>query len=433
MHDVLTAHWVTGLHGTPTVPGDKSISHRAVLLGAAAAGDTRIVGLLHADDVLRTIAAVRGLGIDVTISDDAVTVHGQGAFGLQAPDDVIDFGNSGTGARLTLGLLAGFDFPVVCTGDASLRRRPMNRVLDPLRLTGAQAYASAGGRMPLYFQGSAQPRALDYTLPVASAQVKSAVLLAGLHAIGDTLVHEPDPTRDHSERMLAAFGARIERHGGTIHLHGGARLTGMPVHVPADPSSAAFLLAAALITPDSQVSVENVCLNPLRTGLFDTLQEMGADLVLSDVREQNGEPLGTLTARSSRLSGVLVPAERAPSMIDEYPILAVIAAFAEGTTRMDGLHELRVKESDRLVATARALTAIGGRAEVDGDSLIVHGSTDLPGGARVTTHGDHRLAMAFLCAGCATRAPVSIDEAGMMATSFPGFVDLMRGMGADIR
>ncbi len=426
------------LRGKIRAPGDKSISHRALILGAMAAGETRITGLLEGDDVLRTAAAMRAFGAVVEhLGDGAWRVLGQGGFA--EPQDVIDCGNAGTGVRLIMGAAAGFDLSATFTGDASLRKRPMGRVLDPLSLMGARHMGRSGGRLPLTLKGGALT-GLTYELPVASAQVKSAVLLAGLHAEDGVTVREPEPTRDHTERMLRAFGAVVEVSDvagvRVIRLAGGQALTGAVIDVPGDPSSAAFPLVAALITPGSEVTVEGVLLNPLRTGLFETLREMGADLTITGARDAGGEPVGDITARYSQLVGVEVPPQRAPSMIDEYPILAVAAAFAEGRTAMRGVGEMRVKESDRLALMARGLAACGVGVEEEAEALTVIGSArgnhPIRGGASVTTHGDHRIAMSHLVLGLAAQEAVSVDEPGMIATSFPGFVALMNGLGAGI-
>ena len=434
----LTARRAGPLKGRVRAPGDKSISHRALIFGALANGETTIEGLLEGDDVLRTADAMRAFGADVRqLGPGRWSVVGVG--GLREPADVIDCGNSGTGVRLIMGAAAGFALSATFTGDASLRGRPMRRVLKPLGEMGASWTASEGDRLPLTLHGGGLKR-ISYRLPEPSAQVKSAVLLAGLRADGGAEVIEPDPTRDHTERMLRAFGATVEvideGAGRRIVLPGGQHLSAAAVRVPGDPSSAAFPIVAALIVPGSEVTVEGVLLNPLRTGLFETLREMGADLTISNSRQEGGEPVGDLTARHSQLRGVVAPPERAPSMIDEYPILAVAAAFARGATVMRGLGELRVKESDRIALTAAGLAACGVGIEEQPEGLTVvgaeRGAHGVKGGARVTTHGDHRIAMSHLVLGMASEAPVSVDEPGMIATSFPGFVALMAGLGGEI-
>ena len=434
----LTAQPVTGLTGTVRAPGDKSMSHRALILGAMATGVTTIDGLLEGDDVRATAAAMRAFGATVErLNEGRWRVTGKG--GLFEPDNVIDCGNAGTGARLIMGAAAGYPITTTFTGDASLRGRPMKRVLTPLETMGARWLGRSGGRLPISVQGGAL-NAIDYGLPVPSAQVKSAVLLAGLNAVGETCVVEPEPTRDHTERMLRAFGARVdvsdEPRGRAIRLRGGQALRAAAIDVAGDPSSAAFLLVAALITPGSEVTVCNVMLNALRTGLFNTLVEMGADLTIANERESGGETIGDITARFSALTGVVVPPERAVSMIDEYPILAVAAAFARGPTVMRGLGELRVKESDRIALMAAGLKACGVGLEEEPEGLIVVGTAGanhpVRGGGSIVTHGDHRIAMSFLILGFAAREAVRVDEPGMIATSFPGFVTLMNGLGARI-
>jgi len=419
------------LAGRVRAPGDKSISHRALILGALATGVTEIEGLLEGEDVLRTAEAMRAFGADVVRHGEGRwTVTGRGGF--SAPDGVIDCGNSGTGVRLIMGAAAGFPIKATFTGDASLRKRPMNRVLEPLGQMGARWEAAEGGRLPLTLKGG-NLHHIRYRLPVASAQVKSAVLLAGLNAEGGVEVEEPEATRDHTERMLRAFGAAVHTKDGDIILPAGQKLTGTHVAVPGDPSSAAFPLVAALITPGSEVTVEGVLLNALRTGLFETLKEMGADLTVSNPRASSGEHVGDVTARCSALKGVVVPPDRAPSMIDEYPILAVAAAFADGETVMRGIGEMRVKESDRIALMARGLEACGVDVEEEPEGFIVRGTGKPPrGAASIETAGDHRIAMSHLVLGLAAEAPVKVDEPEMIATSFPGFGDMMRGLGADI-
>lgn len=430
----LTARRSGPLQGRVRAPGDKSISHRALILGALASGETRIEGLLEGEDVRRTAGAMAAFGAEVTrLGEGRWRVKGQG--GLVEPADVVDCGNSGTGVRLIIGAAAGFELAATFTGDSSLRGRPMRRVLKPLGEMGASWTARSGERLPLTLKGGGLKR-IAYRLPEPSAQVKSAVLLAGLNAEGGAEVIEAHATRDHTERMLRAFGAEVvvreTAEGRRISLAGGMRLTGAEVRVPGDPSSAAFPVVAALITPGSEVTIEGVLLNPLRTGLFETLREMGADLAIANLREAGGEPVGDLTARHSRLRGVVVPPERAPSMIDEYPILGVAAAFAEGATVMRGLAELRVKESDRIALMAAGLSACGLRVAEEAEGLTVLGGGVVAGGAQVATHGDHRIAMSHLVLGLASERPVSVDEPAMIATSFPGFAQLMAGLGGEI-
>jgi 3-phosphoshikimate 1-carboxyvinyltransferase len=427
------------LRGIVRAPGDKSISHRSMILGALATGTTTVEGLLEGDDVLATARAMRAFG--ARVEQEGVgrwRIEGKGGF--EEPVDVIDCGNAGTGVRLIMGAAAGFPMCATFTGDSSLRGRPMSRVLDPLARMGATWLGRDKGRLPLTLKGGGL-RGLNYTLPMASAQVKSAVLLAGLHAEGGVEVIEPEATRDHTERMLRAFGAEVlvedRKVGGKtfrhIRLPEGQKLTGTHVAVPGDPSSAAFPLVAGLIVPGSEVTVEGVMLNDLRTGLFTTLREMGADLTISNQRVASGEDVGDITARYSKLKGVVVPPERAPAMIDEYPILAIAAAFASGETVMRGVGEMRVKESDRIALTAAGLEACGVDVEEEPEGFIVRGTGQPPrGGATVETHGDHRIAMSHLILGMAAQAPVAVDEPGMIATSFPGFADLMRGLGATL-
>lgn len=434
----MTAHPSGPLHGTAEVPGDKSVSHRALILGALSVGETAITGLLEGQDVLDTAAAMAAFGAEVERHGEGRwSVHGVGVGGFAEPDSVIDCGNSGTGVRLVMGAMATSPIAATFTGDASLRSRPMARVTDPLALFGARAFGRSGGRLPMTVIGAASPVPVDYTVPVPSAQVKSAVLLAGLNAPGQTVVHEAEATRDHTERMLRGFGAEVEVEdtgtGRRIALTGRPELRAQTIAVPRDPSSAAFPVAAALIVPGSEVRVPGIGLNPTRAGLYTTLREMGAELEFENPREEGGEPVADLVARFSEgLRGIEVPPERAPSMIDEYPILSVVAANAEGRTVMRGVKELRVKESDRIDAMARGLEAMGVTVEEDEDTLIVHGRGPggVPGGGTASARLDHRIAMSFLVLGLAAQAPVSVDDAGPIATSFPVFEALMGGLGA---
>ena len=436
----MTARKSGPLKGTAAVPGDKSISHRALIFGAMAVGETKITGLLEGQDVLDTAKAMRAFGAEVTQhGPGAWSVHGVGVGGFREPADVIDCGNSGTGVRLIMGTMATTAMTATFTGDASLRKRPMGRVTDPLALFGARAYGRQGGRLPMTIVGAANPVPVCYALPVASAQVKSAVLLAGLNAPGETVVIEREPTRDHSERMLVGFGAELNvEHGPEGHvitLKGRPELRPQTVAVPRDPSSAAFPVCAALIVEGSDILVPGVSQNLTRNGLYLTLVEMGAEIEFLDPREEGGEPVADLRVRfSGSMKGIEVPPERAPSMIDEYPILSVVAAFAEGPTVMRGVKELRVKESDRIDAMARGLEACGVRIEEDEDTLIVHGmgAGGMPGGATAKTHLDHRIAMSLLGAGMAAQKPVSVDDASPIVTSFPIFETLMIGLGATL-
>jgi 3-phosphoshikimate 1-carboxyvinyltransferase len=438
----VTAARARALKGRARVPGDKSISHRALIMGGLAVGETNISGLLEGDDVLRTAAVMRALGAKIERRDVGGTatwhVWGRGVGGLSEPVDVLDMGNSGTGARLIAGLVSAYPFLSVMTGDASLRERPMDRVIKPLSQTGAAFHARAGGKLPMAIRGTSLSMPLTYDSPVASAQVKSAVLLAGLHAPGRTTITEPAASRDHTERMFRHFGVEVEAGPASsgsaaykVSITGQPELTGKPIVVPGDPSSAAFPVVAALLIEGSDIIIENVGLNPLRTGLFDTLREMGAHLETLNTRLEAGEPVADLRVKHSALKGVHVPAARAPSMIDEYPILAVAAACAEGETRMDGLAELRVKESDRLAAMVSGLKACGVDAVAEGDTMIVRGNSKPPKGhAIIPVHLDHRIAMSFLVLGQASEKSVQIDDGFAIATSFPDFVPLMSKLGA---
>jgi 3-phosphoshikimate 1-carboxyvinyltransferase len=426
------------LTGTARVPGDKSISHRALILGALSVGETRVSGLLEGEDVLNTAKSMQALGAKVERTGNfAWRVHGVGVAGFAQPASPLDFGNSGTGCRLVMGAVAGCPITAVFDGDASLRSRPMRRVLDPLALMGARVIQEGeGGRLPLTLQGARDPVPIAYRTPVASAQIKSAVLLAGLAAPGVTTVIEQEASRDHTELMLKHFGAEIisepeGRHGRKISLIGEPELHGAAVVVPADPSSAAFPVVAALIVEGSDIILPDVMTNPLRTGLLTTLREMGASIEETEVRRDAGEPMARLRVRASKLRGVEVPPERAPSMIDEYLVLAVAASFAEGTTVMRGLQELRVKESDRLEATAAMLRVNGVKVDIARDDLIVEGRGHVAGGGLVITHMDHRIAMSALVMGLAADKPVKVDDTGFIATSFPDFIPMMRSLGAE--
>lgn len=436
----MTAHRSGPLTGMASVPGDKSISHRALIFGAMAVGETKITGLLEGQDVLDTAKAMQAFGATVTQHGaGAWSVHGVGVGGFQEPADVIDCGNSGTGVRLIMGTMATTPMTVTFTGDASLRKRPMGRVTDPLSLFGTKAYGRKGGRLPMTVIGAANPVPVRYALPVASAQVKSAVLLAGLNTPGQTVVIEKEPTRDHSERMLLGFGAELTvektSEGNVITLTGQPELRPQTVAVPRDPSSAAFPVCAALIVEGSDIFVPGVSQNLTRNGLYITLVEMGAEIEFQNPRTEGGEPVADLRVRfSGNMKGIEVPAERAPSMIDEYPILSVVAACASGKTVMRGVKELRVKESDRIDATARGLESCGVTIEEDEDTLIVHGmgAGAVPGGATCATHIDHRIAMSFLVLGMASQKPISVDDASPIATSFPIFEHLMTTLGATL-
>ena len=436
----MTARAGGALRGVAEVPGDKSISHRSLILGALAVGETRVTGLLEGQDVLDTATAMRAFGAQVErLAPGEWRVHGVGVGGFREPEAVIDCGNSGTGVRLIMGAMATTGITATFTGDASLRKRPMGRVTDPLALFGARAWGRAGGRLPMTVVGAADPVPVRYTVPVPSAQVKSAVLLAGLNAPGQTVVIEREATRDHSERMLRGFGAEVvvepRPEGNVITLTGRPELRPQAVAVPRDPSSAAFPVCAALVVPGSEITVPGVSRNPTRDGLYVTLLEMGADIAFLNPREEGGEPVADLRVRfTGELRGIEVPPERAPSMIDEYPILSVVAAFATGTTVMRGVRELRVKESDRIAAMAAGLRACGVTVADDEDTMTVQGmgADGVPGGAICATHLDHRIAMSFLICGMAAARPVTVDDASPIATSFPVFGPLMRGLGASL-
>ncbi|WP_170351765.1 3-phosphoshikimate 1-carboxyvinyltransferase [Ruegeria atlantica] len=436
----MTSHPCGPLTGTAEVPGDKSISHRSLILGAMAVGETRISGLLEGEDVLDTAKAMRAFGAEVTDHGDGEwSVHGVGVGGFAEPDQVIDCGNSGTGVRLIMGAMATCPISATFTGDASLNKRPMARVTDPLALFGTQSVGRSGGRLPMTIVGAAEPVPVWYEVPVPSAQVKSAVLLAGLNAPGKTVVIEKEATRDHSERMLAGFGAEINvedtDEGRVITLTGRPELKPQVIAVPRDPSSAAFPVCAALITPGSDVLVPGIGLNPTRAGLFTTLREMGADLTYENEREEGGEPVADLRAKySPNMEGINVPPERAASMIDEYPVLSVVAANANGTTMMGGVKELRVKESDRIDAMARGLRANGVTVDEGEEWWSVEGLGigNVPGGGTCESYLDHRIAMSFMVMGMGAKSPVSVDDGGPIATSFPIFEPLMAALGAKV-
>ncbi|WGW05457.1 3-phosphoshikimate 1-carboxyvinyltransferase [Tropicibacter oceani] len=435
----MTSYKSGPLKGEAHVPGDKSISHRSLILGAMTVGETKVTGLLEGQDVLDTAKAMQAFGADIEKRGETWHIHGVGVGGFGEPENVIDCGNSGTGVRLIMGAMATCPITATFTGDASLNKRPMARVTDPLALFGARAYGRSGGRLPMTIVGAANPVPVRYATPVPSAQVKSAVLLAGLNAPGETVVIEREATRDHSERMLAGFGATITTEdtdeGRVITLQGRPEFTPQTIIVPRDPSSAAFPVCAALITEGSDVLVPNIGLNPTRAGLFFTLQDMGADLTFENMREEGGEPVADLRAKfSPDLKGIEVPAERAASMIDEYPVLSAVAAFAQGKTHMPGVKELRVKESDRIDAMATGLRAAGITVDEGEDWWTVHGRGfgDVPGGATVQSHLDHRIAMSFLVMGLATEKPMSVDDGQPIATSFPIFEGLMAQLGARI-
>ena len=436
----MTSHKCTGLSGVVEVPGDKSISHRSLIFGAMALGKTEISGLLEGQDVLDTAKAMEAFGASVTNHGDGNwTVHGVGVGGFSEPDGVIDCGNSGTGVRLIMGAMATHDMTATFTGDASLNKRPMARVTDPIALFGAEAYGRKGGRLPMTIVGAKHPVPVRYAVPMPSAQVKSAVMLAGLNAPGETVIIEKEATRDHTERMLVGFGAEVDveitAEGRVITLRGYPELKPQTISVPRDPSSAAFPVCAALITEGSDILVPNIGLNPTRAGLYTTLREMGADLVFENERLEGGEPVADLRAKfSPNMKGIEVPPERAASMIDEYPILSVVASFAEGETIMRGVKELRVKESDRIDAMAKGLRANGMDIDEGEDWWIIHGKGmgNVPGGGLAETFLDHRIAMSFLILGMGSEKPVHIDDGGPIVTSFPNFEPLMSALGAKL-
>lgn len=436
--NALVSHKTPSLRGTVRIPGDKSISHRALILGSLAVGTTTLTGLLDSADVMATAVALRQMGARIAQDGDGTwRVDGVGIGGLREPGGVLDLGNSGTGVRLLMGVAASHPFTSFFTGDASLRARPMDRIIRPIEAIGAQVRARGGARLPLMIEGTAEAVPIEYAPPMASAQVKTAVLLAGLNAAGTTRVIEATPTRDHTERLLGLFGAELEvEDGGRGHV---VSLTGQPelvpqaLAVPGDPSSAAFPAVGAILSPDAEVTLQNVCLNPLRTGLYETLREMGADISFTNEKEAAGETVADVVVRSSDLRGVDVPPERSASMIDEYPVLGAAAACASGTTRLHGLGELRLKESDRLSAMAQGLAACGVTVRETADGIEIEGTGQPPqGGAHIVTDFDHRVAMAFLVLGAVTAEPVTVDDDSSIATSFPDFVPLMNGLGARI-
>ncbi|WP_455466161.1 3-phosphoshikimate 1-carboxyvinyltransferase [Bartonella sp. B39] len=435
----MTSYQSTSLSGRITIPGDKSISHRSLILGGLASGETHIHGLLESDDVLNTAAAMQAMGACIHRKDDLWIIRGTGNGCLLAAQKPLDFGNAGTGARLVMGMVGPYHMKTTFIGDASLSKRPMGRILDPLRLMGVEIEATYGDHLPLTLYGPKMASPIRYRIPMASAQVKSAILLAGLNTAGTTTVIEPILTRDHTEKMLKAFGAELEIETdaeGTrfIHLGGQPHLTGQVINIPGDPSSAAFPLIAALLVEDSDITLENVLINPSRIGFIETLWEMGAQIELLNKRQTGGEDIADLRVKSSTLKGVTVPKKRAPSMIDEYPALAVAAAFAEGKTIMLGIEELRVKESDRLSAIAQGLKINNVNCEEGKDFLIVHGKGSAKGlgGGKVTTHLDHRIAMCFLVFGLVSEKPVTIDDKRMISTSFPEFVPFIKRLGGKI-
>jgi 3-phosphoshikimate 1-carboxyvinyltransferase len=426
---------ISGIHGTIIVAGDKSISHRSLMLGSLAIGETRINNLLEGADVLHTADAMRAFGANIVKNDNTYVIQGVGVGGLREPSQALNFGNAGTGVRLTMGLCATHNMTSIFYGDESLSRRPMGRILEPLRLFGAKTTGRHGDKLPLALVGTDESVPIEYHMPVASAQVKSAILLAGLNTHGTTRIYEYVKTRDHTEKMLQHFGANItvtETNQATvIELKGYAELTPQNITVPSDPSSAAFPICAALITPNSEITIQNVLMNPTRTGLFDTLIEMGADITYHNQRLESGEMIADITARSSHLKGIIVPSERAASMIDEYPILMIVATQASGQTIMRGIGELRVKESDRITAMCHGLTAIGATITEEPEGVIVENSV-LTGNATIKTFMDHRIAMAFLIAGTVSQNPVAIDDASFIQTSFPNFIDIMNKVGCKI-
>lgn len=424
---------VKSIKGRITVPGDKSISHRSLLLASQCVGTTRISGLLEGEDVIHTAECLRQLGVDIKKEGSDWIVNGVGIGGLSAPSEPLYMGNSGTGARLMMGLVAPYSFSTSFTGDESLSKRPMKRVLEPLQKMGIEIeFHGSEGSLPMTIKGSDELVPIEYELPVASAQVKSAILLAGLNIAGKTTVIEKKKTRNHTELMLRSLGVEIITKGDKITITGQPEILAKDITVPADPSSAAFFAVAAAIIPGSEIVIENINLNPLRTGLYKTLEEMGADIEYLNAREEAGDKVADIKVKYSKLKGITVPAERAPSMIDEYPILAVAASLAMGKTRMEGLEELKVKESDRLSAIAAGLQANGVGIKMGNDWLEVQGSDKIPGGGNVKTHMDHRIAMSFLVMGAAAQKEVEVDDSSMIATSFPNFIKLFQRVGGKV-
>ncbi len=438
--NMLTSFAASQLSGEGVIPGDKSMSHRALMLGSLAIGTTKVTGLLRGADVLSTLSAMQALGVEILDGDDGdITITGVGTFGLRAPSEPLDLGNAGTGVRLLMGLVAGQPITATFTGDDSLSKRPMRRITDPLELMGPEISVSEGGLLPVTITGTDTPLAVDYTPKVASAQIKSAILLAAINARGTTIIREPHISRDHTESMLRHFGVEISQEIADdgqhiVSMAGEQSLKAADILVPRDPSSAAFAMVAALITEGSDITLPAIGMNPQRTGLITTLIEMGGDITISNERVEGGEPIADLRIRSSTLKGITVPAERAASMIDEYPILSVAAAIAEGSTYMPGIAELRVKETDRISVTADGLRANGVDVSETEDSMTVIGNRDaITGGAIIDSCHDHRIAMSFLTLGMVSKVPITVSNIETIATSFPGFADLMNGLGADIR
>ena len=438
--DKLISYASHALSGQVDIPGDKSVSHRSLMLGGVAVGQTRVSGLLRGEDVLSTLNAMRALGVSITEEENGdVVIDGVGPYGLRAPEGDLDLGNAGTGVRLLMGLVAGQPLTATFTGDESLSVRPMRRITDPLGLMGADVTTAEGGLLPVTITGSETPLAIDYSPPVASAQIKSAILLAGLNARGTTIIREPHISRDHTESMLRHFGAEVSQEitddgQHIVQLTGEATLRAADILVPRDPSSAAFAMVAALITKGSDITLPAIGMNPQRTGLILTLQEMGGDITLSNERVEGGEPVADMRVRSSALRAITVPAMRAASMIDEYPILSVAAAAAEGTTHMPGVAELRVKETDRISVMAEGLKKNGISVSETDDSMSVEGNrAAITGGVEIDSCHDHRIAMSFLTLGLISQKPITVSNIATIATSFPGFASLMTKMGADIR